>query len=119
MSDGTEITCSINVDILDFKIFALLMCKGSLHSKAKYLFDLILGPRLAKAEKEMREENEEHKTHISWKSGRMVKIFKRIIWFSEIFPKKYLKLYMQDIEQREKKVGNGDKMKKKKKRGKE
>jgi hypothetical protein len=47
------------------------MCKGSLKTKAECLFDLILGPEIAKVENADLEENEDHDTYIAWKSGRM------------------------------------------------
>ena len=73
-TDGSEVTCQININILNLKVFAILMCKGSLNTKAEYLFDLILGPEVARSEKINREDKthcDNHQTYISWKSGRM------------------------------------------------
>ena len=55
-TDGSEVTCQININILNLKVFAILMCKGSLNTKAEYLFDLILGPEVARSEKNNRED---------------------------------------------------------------
>lgn len=74
--DGTEITCQININIRNLKIFAILMCKGSLNTKAEYLFDLILGPENARAEEAARLKDEHHCSYISWKSGRMTSILR-------------------------------------------
>ena len=54
-ADGTELIYQINIDVFDLKIFALLMCKGSLRSKASYLFDILQGPETARAERKLRE----------------------------------------------------------------
>ena len=77
--DGAELTIQINVDLFNIKVFALLMCKGTQKEKADILFDLVLGPEGVKQAKDT----------IAWKSGRMVSAFKKLIFFSEIFPKKY------------------------------
>jgi hypothetical protein len=67
------------------------MCKGSLRTKATYFFDLLLGPETAKAEKNEREKDDtgNSKTYLAWKGSRLTNAFKRLIFFSEIFPKKY------------------------------
>jgi len=65
--------------MVNLKLFALLMCKGSHKIKAELLFDVIMGP-----DKMLNQE-----THIAWRSGRLIKILKQLIFFSEIFPKKY------------------------------
>ena len=57
------------------------MCKGSVREKAELFFDVIIGP--LKVELNDKEET------VAWKSGRMVNAFKKLIYFSEIFPKKY------------------------------
>ena len=55
------------------------MCKGSVTEKADILFDIILGPA-----KKFQGEKE-----VSWRSGRIIRVFKMIVYLSEIFPKKY------------------------------
>jgi len=62
------------------------MCKGKIRDKAELLFEVIIGPIKA-------EENNEDET-VAWKSGRMVNAFKKLIYFSEIFPKKYWNEFM-------------------------
>jgi hypothetical protein len=62
------------------------MCKGSLKTRAECLFDLILGPELVKANID---HSEDHDIYLAWRSGRMTLVFKKIVWFSEIFPKKF------------------------------
>ena len=41
--DGSSVTVQINVDVTTLKIFALLMCKGTIREKSHYLFDIIIG----------------------------------------------------------------------------
>ena len=52
--------------MINLKLFALLMCKGRHEIKAELLFDIILGP-----DKMLDEE-----THIAWRSGKLIRIFK-------------------------------------------
>ena len=63
------------------------MCKGTVKEKAEFLFDIALGPEGVKQEKES----------IAWKSGRMVSAFKKLIFYSEIFPKKYQSEFYQEL----------------------
>jgi hypothetical protein len=55
------------------------MCRGKLREKAGRLFDVILGPQ----------QRERGESQISWRSGRIINAFKQLIYFSEIFPKKF------------------------------
>ena len=34
---------------------------------------------------------------MSWKSGRIIKVFKQLIYFSEIFPKKYQGEFISEL----------------------
>ena len=36
----------ININVFDLKLFALLMCPGSVFEKAHFLFDVMLTPTL-------------------------------------------------------------------------
>mgnify|MGYP006109909627 CR=1 FL=1 len=63
------------------------MCKGKLREKARILFDIVMGPtKLLQGE-----------TLVSWKSGRIIKVFKQLIYFSEIFPKKYQGEFVHEL----------------------
>ena len=64
------------------------MCKGSIRDKAARFFEVIIGPLKA-------EENNDNET-VAWKSGRMVNAFKKLVYFSEIFPKKYWGEFMNN-----------------------
>lgn len=82
------------------------MCKGTVKEKAQVLFDIILGPEKTKKSVSVEEkkslfssvlnviplvdgdESEEDQS-ISWNSARMKNAFKKLIFFAEIFPKKY------------------------------
>ena len=63
------------------------MCKGSVGVKADLFFDLVVGPEGMKQNKET----------IAWKSGRMSLAIKRLVFFSEIFPKKYQNEFLQEL----------------------
>ena len=67
------------VNTLILKVFCVLFCRGTLKEKSIILFDAIIGPTGLKVEREQ----------VSWKSSRMQKAFKYLIYFSELFPKKY------------------------------
>ena len=55
--------------------------------KADLFFDLIVGPEGARQQKDT----------IAWKSGRMQTAVNRIIFFSEIFPKKYQSEFVNEL----------------------
>ena len=55
------------------------MCRGSVKEKASLLFDTIIGLEKVRT----------GDASVSWKSGRMTNAFKKLMFFSEIFPKKY------------------------------
>jgi hypothetical protein len=63
------------------------MCKGSVSVKSDIFFDIIVGPEGAKQKKDL----------IAWKSGRMSLAIKRLIFFSEIFPKKYQSEFLNEL----------------------
>ena len=67
----------VYVDTDTMTAFAILMCQASLREKAGTLIRLIVGPTGG--------EN----TKVSWNSARMKNAFKKMFFFSEIFPKKY------------------------------
>ena len=60
-------------------MYALLMCCGTSSDKASILFDLVVGKKFLK--------NENDK--ITWKNPRLILSVKKLIYFAEIFPKKY------------------------------
>lgn len=62
------------------------MCKGRIKDKAINLFHTIAGP-----------ENKSDDETISWRSGRMVNAFKKLLFFSEIFPKKYQTEFVKEL----------------------
>lgn len=53
--DGSSVTVKISVDVLTLKIFALLMCKGTIKTKATYLFDIIVGMEKVKKQRQNEE----------------------------------------------------------------
>lgn len=61
------------------------MCKGNVRNKAEILFDI------AAAKKE---------DLVAFNSGRLTKAFKNIIFFSEIFPKKYQNEFPMEISEK-------------------
>lgn len=67
------------------KIFSLLFCRGSSVEKTQILFDAILGPNGIKIEK----------GQVSWRNTRMFKAFRHLVYFSDVFPVKYWKKFME------------------------
>jgi hypothetical protein len=63
------------------------MCKGKMNVKAELFFNLIVGPEGARQGKDT----------IAWKSSRMLQAVKRLIFFSEIFPKKYQSEFLNEL----------------------
>ena len=86
--DGSALSVQITVNLEILRLFALLMCKGSIRDKAARFFEVIIGPLKAEA-------NNDNET-VAWKSGRMVNAFKKLVYFSEIFPKKYWGEFMNN-----------------------
>ena len=43
MHDEKDMKLKINIDVQKLKVFALLMCKGSLNQKSSVFFDLAVG----------------------------------------------------------------------------
>ena len=65
------------------------MCRGTHREKSYMLFDAIIGPTGAKVERDQ----------VSWRSSRMLKAFKFLIFFSELFPKKYWADFMEEDDE--------------------
>ena len=68
------------IDLINLKVFALLMCPGEPKDKADILFDLIYGPP-KKGDKKSDEDT------ITWLNPRLVQVVRKLIFFSELFPK--------------------------------
>ena len=85
-ANGKIMATQIYVDLFVFKTFALLMCPGRFHNKAQILFNMAAG--LIDTVEDM---------EISYCHPRMKRVFKLLIWFSEIFPKKYQSEFYDDI----------------------
>lgn len=68
-------------------MFALLMCNGNIKEKAGVFFDTIIG-------QEGKRNNVET---ISWRQSRLVTGFKKLIFFSEIFPKKFFNDFANEL----------------------
>jgi len=63
------------------------MCKGTVKEKAPLFFEVIVGPENVK----------QGDTDVSWTSGRMKAAFKKLFFFSEIFPKKYQTEFVAEL----------------------
>lgn len=74
----------LNIDTFTFKIFCLLMCKGSNSTKSNILFDLVIGT----------EGLRQGKQDISWRSSRLVLAIKKILYFSDTFIQHYSNQYL-------------------------
>lgn len=77
------------IDVFNLKLFAILMCLGSTREKAEILFNTIIGPEGVRLEK----------NNVTWRSVRMKAAFQRLIFFSEIFPKRYTHLFTNELNQ--------------------
>ena len=71
------------LDLFSFKIFALLICRGTVDQKAQKLWDLI---NIEAGMKPI----DKYKDKIMWNNPRLKKSIRLIIYFSEILPKKFL-----------------------------
>ena len=67
------------IDLFALKIYALLMCCGKSETKASILFDLVVGKKGTKSDDDK----------ITWKNPRLQLSVKKLVYFAEIFPKKY------------------------------
>lgn len=76
---------SVYLDTFILKIFAILFCRGTTEQKAIHLFDVIIGPNGRAI----------NKNEVQWRSKRMIRAFKYLVYFSDIFPKKYWKEFME------------------------
>ena len=65
------------------------MCKGNLRTKAECFFEIASGT--------LDNEGSDTPVEIAFNSGRLTKAFKMVIFFSEIFPKKYQNEFLEDI----------------------
>lgn len=86
-SRGKETVIQININLFNIRMFALLMCKGTVAQKAKALYDIILG----------RAAETSDQSTVCWSSARMKNAFKKMIFFSEIFPKKYQNEFLKEL----------------------
>lgn len=102
--DGSTQTVQISVDVSTLKIFALLMCRGTVKSKAKMFYHTVIGMERLKKEKAKASTldalelfDSDSAVNISWNSKKLVNSFKKLIFFSEIFPKKYQSEFMEEL----------------------
>ena len=79
----------MELDTFILKIFCILFCRGSTERKTFHLFDVINGPSGTTTKK----------SQVAWRGKRMVKAFKYLVYFSDIFPKKYWKQFMEPSNQ--------------------
>ena len=74
--NGVESVEQITIDVFSIKIFALLMCKGSVAEKAEALYNTItVDPQSC--------------SRVLWNSSRIKNAYKKLLFFSELFPKKH------------------------------
>ena len=74
-----------SIDLFKLKVFALLMCRGKSEHKGDILVDMILGNNLKEKSKN---------DLVNWHQPRLKAVIKNLIYFSEIFPKKYMKNFV-------------------------
>ena len=74
-----------DIDLFKLKIFALLMCRGKPEVKADILVDIVLGEHMKEKSKD---------DILKWHNPRLIRAIKHLIYFSEVFPKKYMKNFL-------------------------
>ena len=79
------------LELFPLKVFALLVCRGTPHTKAGILFDLVTG----KKEDSTEESSADH-DQIAWGSIKLDAAIKLIFYFSEILPKKFIYHYRSE-----------------------
>ena len=72
----------LNIDLTSLKVYALLMCIGTHKQKCKAFCSII---------------NHKKDKMIYWASPGLFNAFKKLIFFSEIFPKKYFNEFIDEI----------------------
>ena len=70
---------SLYIDLFTLKMLALLMCRDSLEIKASLFMDTVIG----------QEGLDQGRYSISFKNSRLRRAIKKLLFFAEIFPKKY------------------------------
>ena len=68
------------IDLFAIKILCLLMCRGTPKIKAKLLAELVLNENI---------QDLENDNNLIGDSLRLKRAFKLLVYFSEIFPKKF------------------------------
>lgn len=67
------------IDLFNFKIFGLLMCRGSCSEKASFMFDLIM---------QQNKEKDPSKRILYWNHPKLRKAIRMLVYISELLPKK-------------------------------
>jgi hypothetical protein len=77
---------TFEVDLFSLQIYGFLVCRGSVETKAEFLFDFITSG------------TKKTVPMISWGNPKFLKAMKLLITFSEVLPKKYLLLNKETDE---------------------
>lgn len=85
--DGSSKTIQFYVDVMNLRLLALVLCKGSIEEKANVFFDTVIGMEKVKRQRLENEYAEE--PNVSWRQRRLVASFKMLMYISEVMPKKY------------------------------
>lgn len=81
------------LDLINFKLFALLMCPGEPKEKADYMFNMLLGYHHL----ETTEQANTCNSLVTWKEPRVRVAIYKLIYFAEIFPKQYYKHFLDKL----------------------
>ena len=73
----------------------MLLCPGDEVDKADVLFDIMMGGGLML---ETYDYNKRDKDKITWKNPRLIYTVRTLIYFSEVYPKKYVKAFDTDLD---------------------
>lgn len=77
-----------HINIFNFKALAFLICRGEPEKKCNILWDLIWN-----------EKDCQHKRkQLKWDAKNLKNFFKKLLFFSEVFPKRFYKEYEKDMK---------------------
>ena len=75
------------IDIFNLKVFAFLICLGQHKRKIDFMYDLIWQKKNAKKKW----------PRITWTHKNLKPFFKKLFFFTEIYPKKFYRYFEDDL----------------------
>ena len=75
------------IDVFNLKVFAFLICRGQHKRKIDIMYDLIWQKKNAKKKW----------PRITWTHKNLKPFFKKLFFFTEVYPKKLFKVFEEDL----------------------